>query len=69
MALTNNQVKILGLAIECSMKRPLVICPLNELRQLSLRDLIENIKNMSDKEVNSICTFHNECQWMREFYS
>jgi len=55
-----------GLLVECPFKTPLEDCPLKEVRELSIKQRIAKVDEMSDADLDTVLSHHWECQAKRE---
>lgn len=65
-SLLGKRANILGLLIECPLKKPVDSCPAEKLRQLSVQEKYKVVLSMTESEMDEVIGFHLKCLHQRE---
>jgi len=65
LQLSNKKIFVFGLLMNCPEGEPMVDCPLEKYRKLSIKERLKYLEKLSDKEIDKINKHHHECVWRR----
>lgn len=65
-SLLGKRANILGLLVECPMKKSVDNCPAGPLRQLSVQEKYKVVLGMNERQMDEIIGFHLKCLHQRE---
>jgi hypothetical protein len=66
MELSDLRLWLFGLIIDCPMGKSLDNCPANELRKLSVTEIIEVVDTISEEKLQVYIAHHKKCIGVRE---
>jgi hypothetical protein len=66
LPLEQKRTWVIALMIKCPMGRPLEDCPVEEVRGLSLDNIMKVVGKMTDEEINRVIDHHQQCLYKRE---
>ncbi|MFC1461748.1 hypothetical protein ACFLQR_04445 [Verrucomicrobiota bacterium] len=68
MDLTNRDKRIWvkGILVDCPVGKPLESCPASKIRGLPLPNLIATVNSMSDRQIDAIIKYHENCAKERD---
>lgn len=57
----DKRVWVKGLLVDCPVGRPLESCPASKIRGLPLPNLVSAVNRMSDRKIDAIIKYHENC--------